>query len=159
MARGKTITREDERKIMTLTEMGMKPAQIAAFLGLGKTTVYGVANGTREENNQRLRQRRAAARPEDTAAQAVYRPEEAVQMAIETPAAPRQLPGDPAHILVGQAVRQAILDAAQELIRAEKQKAWRLVYAAMLQAIRDSRAPAGGAEDGDSLAAGIMAEE
>lgn len=127
--RGRTLSKEDESKILVLAGMGMKKNQIAEFLGLGRSTVYGVMNGKREEYNERSRQRRT--------------PETAVQLAMETPETPRRLEGDPAHVLSPAGITP---EDIRQIIKDEKKNAWGLIYSAVLQAVRD--AGKGGGQDG-----------
>lgn len=127
--RGRTLTKEDEKKILLLNGMGMKGPQIADFLGLGKSTVYGVVNGKRQEYNENARKRRT--------------PETAVQMTMETPEAPRRLEGDPNHVLMPAGITA---EDIRKIIKDEKKNAWGLIYSAVLQAIKD--AGKGGGDDG-----------
>lgn len=138
--RGRTLSPDDEKKILTLSEMGMKGQQIADFLGLSRTTVYAVVNGKRQEYNENARKRRT--------------PETAVQLTMETPEAPRRLEGDPHHLIITPEIREqlqlavgaGVWDAAQQLIAKEKKNTWGLIYSAVLQAMRDGRK--GGGQDG-----------
>lgn len=154
MARGRAITQEEERKVLQLAGHGMKAREIADFLGLGRSTVCTIMNGTRQEYNERHRLIQKAIRnPEETLEKARHTVEE--QLRMETPEAPLRMEGDPAHLLVtpqtarflAEVVREQMGKEIRIMINEEKQSAWRLVYSAMLQAIRDGRKGADACEE------------
>lgn len=136
---GKKLTEDQIKKIKALHGMGMSDRQIGEFLGLARTTCYAVTSGKRDAYNQVSRESRLKRRT----------PEQAVQLAIETPEAPRRLAGDPCHVITGDDVKAAILAAIGDTIKAEKKNAWGMIYSAVRQAIQDAQK--GGGADGDPL--------
>lgn len=136
---GKKLTEDQIKKIKALHGMGMSDRQIGEFLGLSRTTCYAVNSGKREAYNQVSRENMRKRRTQ----------EQAVQLAIETPEAPRRLAGDPCHVITGDDVKAAILAAIGDTIKAEKKNAWGMIYSAVRQAIQDAQK--GGGADGDPL--------
>ena len=135
---GKKLTEDQIKKIKALHGMGMSDRQIGEFLGLARTTCYAVTSGKRDAYNQASQERKKRRTPE-----------QAVQLAIETPEAPRRMADDPRHVIAGDDVKAAILAAIGDTIKAEKKNAWGMIYSAVRQAIQDAQK--GGGADGDPL--------
>ena len=155
MGKGKVLTEKEIERIRILAGVGMKTTQIAEFMGLGRSTVYGVVTDKRDGYNEQSRKVKAAIRHPE---QALMQAQE--QLRMETPETPRSMPGDPHHVLMAAgirpedlaaAIRDNVKDALAAVIRDEKKNAWGMVYSAMLQAIRDAKK--GGQADAEEAGA------